>query len=181
MVYLFLADGFEITEAMAPLDMLTRAKVEVTTVGIGSRTPRSSSGVQVIADRTDADFTLPEDAEMVVLPGGMPGTTHLMASPVVREVLAEVKRRGLYIAAICAAPWVLDANGLLDGRRATMYPTMHAEMEHGTYTEEPVVVDGKVITGRAAGCAVLFGLTLVTELKGREVAAAVKHSIYPNW
>ncbi|MEG0803604.1 MAG: DJ-1/PfpI family protein, partial [Pygmaiobacter sp.] len=148
---------------------------------IGTRTPTSSAGVRVFADCIDEGFTLPQDAEMIVLPGGMPGTTYLMASPVVRAVLAEAKARDIYVAAICAAPWVLDANGLLDHHRATMYPTMHEQMEHGTYTGETLVVDGKIITARAAGCAVLFGLQLVTELKGHEIAAAVKHSIYPNW
>lgn len=181
MVYLFLADGFEITEAMAPMDLLTRAGVKVTTVGIGTLWPESSAGIKVQAMRTDEDFLLPDDAEMVVLPGGMPGTTNLMESQVVKETLAAAKERNLLIGAICAAPWILDANGLLKDKIATMYPTMHANMKEGSYTGEPVVADGKIITARAAGCAMLFGLTLVSHLRGSAVAAQVKHSIYPNW
>lgn len=181
MVYLFLADGFEIVEAMAPYDMLTRAGIPVTTVGVGTKMPASSSGVKVQADCTDENFVLPEDAQMVVLPGGMPGTNHLRRSPVVKAALEQVCQRELYAAAICAAPWVLDEAGLLDGKKATMYPTMHQHMKHGTYTGQPVEVDGKIITGRAAGCAVLFGLELVRQLAGAEAADKVKEMIYPNW
>lgn len=181
MVYMFLADGFEITEAVAPHDMLTRADIPVTTVGIGTATPKSSGGIQVKADCTDEGFVLPPDAELLILPGGMPGTNHLRRSPVVAAALAEAKRRDLWVGAICAAPWVLDEAGLLDGRIATMYPTMHQHMVNGSYTGEPVVTDGKVITARAAGCAVLFGLTLIKQLRGSEAAEQVKRAIYPNW
>lgn len=181
MVYIFLADGFEIVEAMAPYDMLTRAGIGVATVGIGTCTPKSSCGIQVTADLDGTGFVLPADAEMVVLPGGMPGTNNLRASAVVKAALAQANERGLYIAAICAAPWALDEAGLLDGKKATMYPGMEGNMKNGAYTGEPVVVDGKVITARAAGCAVLFGLTLVSLLRGEEAAAKVKAAIYPNW
>lgn len=181
MVYLFLADGFEITEAMAPLDVLTRAGKTVTTVGIGSKTPKSSSGVQVVADCTDDGFVLPQDAELVILPGGMPGTTHLLESQTVHDVLVEAARRDILIGAICAAPWVLDEAGLLNGRIATMYPTLREHMKNGSYTGEAVVVDGKIITGRSAGCAMAFGLMLVSRLCGRETSEKIKHSIYPNW
>lgn len=181
MVYEFLADGFEIVEAMFPVDLLRRAGIEVTTVGVGGTTVKSSAGVTVQADRGDAGFVLPADAELVFLPGGMPGTTHLLASPAVRAALAEAKRRGIFAAAICAAPWVLDENGLLDGRRATMYPTMSAHMTRGRFTGGPVERDGQIITGRAVGVAEEFSLALIEALRGRETAEKVKRTIYPNF
>lgn len=181
MVYMFLADGFEIVEAMAPLDMLKRAGCEVTTVGIDTLTPKSGAGVKVTADVLSQGFVLPADAELVILPGGQPGTNNLMASETVKQTLAEAKKRNIYVAAICAAPGVLEANGLLSGKNATIYPTLHEKLKEGSYTGDPVVVDGKVITGRAAGCAVLFGLTLVETLCDSQTAEKVKASIYPNW
>lgn len=179
MVYQFLADGFEIVEAMFPVDLLRRAGIEVKTVGIAGTRVTSSAKVTVEADLDGRDFVLPEDAELVVLPGGMPGTTNLLESPVVRAALAEAKRRDLYIAAICAAPWVLDANGLLEGKKATMYPTMREHMQQGNFTGAPVERDGKIITGRGAGVAMTFGLALVEALRGKEAADKVSGAIYP--
>ena len=181
MVYEFLADGFEIVEAMAPLDMLTRAGCEVTTIGVGTLTPKSGAGVKVTADRTEEGFVLPQDAELVILPGGMPGTTNLLASPVVRAAVRQAADRGLYVAAICAAPWVLEDTGLLAGKKATIYPTMREKLQTARYTGEAVTVDGKMITGRAVGCAVLFGLTLIEKLRGQQAAEQVKQSIHTNW
>ncbi len=179
MVYEFLADGFEIVEAMFPVDVMRRAGIEVKTVGIAGTRVTSSAGVTVEADLDGRAFVLPEDAELVVLPGGMPGTTNLLACDAVKKALAEAKKRGIFAAAICAAPWVLDANGLLDGKTATMYPTMHEHMEHGNFTGEPVERDGKIITGRGAGVAMEFGLALVAALRGEETAEKVRGSIYP--
>lgn len=179
MVYEFLADGFEIVEAMFPVDLMRRAGIEVTTVGIAGTRVTSSAGVTVEADLDGRNFVLPEDAELVVLPGGLPGTTNLLACDAVTKALTEAKARGIFAAAICAAPWVLDANGLLDGKKATMYPTMNEHMAHGSFTGAPVEQDGKVITGRAAGVAMEFGLALVAALRGAETAEKVRGSIYP--
>lgn len=182
MVYEFLADGFEVVEALFPVDLLRRAKVEVATVGVTGKQVTSSARVTVEADLDGAGFVLPQDAQMVILPGGMPGTTNLLGSPVVAAALAEAKKREIFVAAICAAPWVLDANGLLDGKKATMYPTMAQErMLHGQFTGAPVERDGKVITGRGAGVAQEFGLALVAALCGEEEMQRVKNSIYPNF
>ncbi len=181
MVYEFLADGFEVVEALFPVDLLRRAGIEVTTVGIAGTEVTSSARVTVRADLDGRGFELPQDAEMVLLPGGLPGTTNLLASPEVTRALAEAQRRDIFAAAICAAPWVLDANGLLDGKKGTMYPTMSQHMEHGAFTGEPVVRDGKVITGRAAGVAQEFALALIAALRGDAAAEKVKQSIYPNF
>lgn len=179
MVYEFLADGFEIVEAMFPVDLMRRAGIEVQTVGVTGPRVTSSAKVTVEADVDGRDFVLPEDAELVVLPGGMPGTTNLLESPAVSAALAEAKRRGILAAAICAAPWVLDANGLLDGKKATMYPTMSEHMQKGSFTGAPVERDGQIITGRGAGVAMEFGLALVEALRGKEAAEKVSGSIYP--
>ena len=179
MVYEFLADGFEIAEAMFPVDILRRAGIEITTVGISGEYITASCGVTVKADADGRDFVIGADAEMVILPGGMPGTTNLLESETVKAALSEVKKRGIYAAAICAAPWVLDANGLLDGKKATMYPTMSEHMKSGTFTGSGVEKDGKVITARGAGVAMEFGLALAAALKGEETAAKVRESIYP--
>ena len=179
MVYEFLADGFEIVEAMFPIDVLRRAGIEVKTVGISGEQITASCGVAVKADIKGKKFTLPADAQMVILPGGMPGTTNLLESSVVKGVLEEVKKRDIYAAAICAAPWVLDDNGLLDGKTATMYPTMNEHMKHGKFTGGPVEKDGKIITARGAGVAMEFGLALVEALKGKKEADKVSDSIYP--
>ena len=104
MVYEFLADGFEIVEAMFPVDVMRRAGIEVKTVGIAGTRVTSSAGVTVEADLDGRAFVLPEDAELVVLPGGMPGTTNLLACDAVKKALAEAKKRGIFAAAICAAP-----------------------------------------------------------------------------
>ena len=119
--------------------------------------------------------TLREDADKIIkaaLEAALPDNA-------VKKALAEAKKRGIFAAAICAAPWVLDANGLLDGKTATMYPTMHEHMEHGNFTGEPVERDGKIITGRGAGVAMEFGLALVAALRGEETAEKVRGSIYP--
>lgn len=181
MVYEFLADGFEIAEAMFPIDILRRADIEITTVGIDSDKVVSSCGVEIKADMKGKKFQLPSDAEMVILPGGMPGTTNLLKSETVKKALSEVKKRNIYAAAICAAPWVLDEAGLLDGKKATMYPTMKEHMKKGTFTGSPVEIDGKIITARGAGVAQEFGLALAEALRGRDAALKVKNSIYPNF
>ena len=121
MVYMFLATGFEEVEALAPLDILRRAGVEVTTVGIGGELITGAHGITVKADIADSVFR--DDApEMVILPGGMPGTRNLDASPVVEAALSAVAANDGYLAAICAAPMVLGKRGLLKGKRAICYP-----------------------------------------------------------
>ena len=179
MVYEFLADGFEIVEAMFPVDILRRAGVEIKTVGIAGKSVEAACGVSVEADIDGTGFSLPSDAQMVILPGGMPGTVNLLESDMIKAVLAEAKKRDIYAAAICAAPWVLDANGLLDGKTATMYPTMSEHMKNGSFTGAGVECDGKVITARGAGVAMEFGLALAAALAGEEKAQQVKNSIYP--
>ncbi len=178
MVFLMLADGFEETEAFAPLDILRRAGVEVRTVGITGAQVTSSHGIPVAADVTPAQVDLTQ-ADMVILPGGMPGTKNLYASEFVRGAVTFCIEHSRYVAAICAAPSiVLGGMGLLEGRKATCYPGMESGMTGAHAQDLPVCVDGKIITGRAAGAAFDFGLALCTALRGQETADKVRHDIH---
>ena len=169
MIYVFLADGFEETEAIAPIDMLRRAGVTVQTVGIGTDTPTGTHGITVRADLPETAVTT-DGLEGIVLPGGLPGTTHLEASETVQRLLDYCADNDLLIAAICAAPSVLGHKGLLDGRRYTCYPGF--ETADGA-TGEPAVCDGPIVTGKGAGAALAFGAALIEALCGKQKADAV--------
>ena len=121
MIAVFLADGFEEIEALATVDILRRAQLEVRTVGVGTPTPCGSHGLQVQADIAENDFR-PADMSALVLPGGMPGTVHLEESPVVRRAIADAVERQLPIGAICAAPSILGHMGILRDKQAVCYP-----------------------------------------------------------
>ena len=176
MVYVFLANGFEEIEALCPIDLLRRAKVEVTTVGIGTDCVTGSHGITVHADISDTFFR-DGKPDMVILPGGMPGTTNLDASPVVDAALKAAVRNDAYIAAICAAPMVLGRRGLLHGRRATCFPGFEQELDGAVEIGGAVVRDGKIITARGMGVAQDFGLELVRALRGDKVAEELRAAI----
>lgn len=176
MIYLFLANGFEEIEALCPLDLLRRAGLEVTTVGIGGDRIRGAHGITVEADIPEDLFADPSP-DMLILPGGMPGARHLDESRTVDVALKAAARRGAYIAAICAAPMVLGHRGLLDGKRATCFPGFESELQGATLAAERVVRDGNVITAAGMGVALEFGLALVAALKGEQVAAALRQAV----
>lgn len=178
MVYMFLANGFEETEAVCPLDMLRRAGADVRTVAVGTDTltVTGSHGIKVNAD-ISADDLDTGDIEMVILPGGLPGADNLFASETVRLALAEAKKSGAYIAAICAAPYILGRLGYLEGHRAVCYPGYEKELSGAVITDAAVVTDGTVITARAAGSALPFGLALVRALFGQERADAIADAV----
>ncbi|MEY8317159.1 DJ-1 family glyoxalase III [Oscillospiraceae bacterium 50-58] len=178
MVYILLAPGFEETEALVPVDMLRRANIETATVSITGEPVPGSHGVTVLADVTLDDVDLSR-ADMIVLPGGGPGYKNLGKEPRVEQLVRKAAEKGLWVAAICAAPTLLGRWGLLEGKNAVCYPGM----EEGLTGAQPqmdqgVVVAGKVITGRAAGSAFDFGLTLVETLAGKEESDKVRHGIY---
>ncbi len=166
-----LANGFEETEAIAPADVLSRAGIEPILAHLPgcARAVRGSHALVLEASRSLADVSL-DEVEGVFLPGGMPGTNHLLASREVREVVREAWRRGLLIAAICAAPRVLQEVGILLGRRVTSHPSCRDAFEGCVYDESPVVVDRPFITSRGPGTALWCGVTMVACLKGREAA-----------
>ena len=183
MVYIFLADGFEDTEAIAPLDLLRRADIDVTTVGIAGQDVTSSHGVPVLADTCAGKLdpaALAGSAEMLVLPGGVRGTQNLEDSAYVSECIALCAQKGTALAAICAAPRVYGKRGYLRGKRATCYPGNEQHLEGAEYTREPVTTDGNIITGKSAGHSVAFGLALIEYLRGKDAADKVAHAIFQN-
>ena len=176
MVYVFLADGFEIIEAMAPIDMLRRAKVGVTTVGIDKKLITSSCGITVQADITSDEFEF-TDVEAIVIPGGAQGVINLERSALVQAAIDEAVECGALICAICAGPSILGHKGLLNGKNAICYPGFEDALEGATISNEHVVTDGDFITAKGAGVAVEFGLEIVKELVGEDEAQAVKSAI----
>lgn len=176
MVYVFLADGFEEVEALTPVDMLRRVGVEVITAGVGKREIVGTHNISVTADIL-ASEALPEKAEMVVLPGGLPGTTNLQKDVYVQKAVDTMIANGGYVAAICAAPMILGEKGLLKGKNATCFVGFEDKLIGANYTGEPVCVDGKVITARSAGVALDFAFELVRVLKDDETVSSLKEKL----
>ncbi len=176
MVYLFLANGFEEIEALAPLDLLRRAGIEVTTVGVGGEMIRGSHGIVVQADMPDTMY-MDTKPEMIILPGGMPGSKNLDESRIVDSAIKSAVRNDAYIAAICAAPFILGKRGLLEGKKAICYPGFEKELTGAHICAEKVVRDGKFITAAGMGVAVDFGLKLVEVMKDTATAEALRATI----
>ncbi len=173
MVYMFLAEGFEEIEALCPLDLLRRAGVKVMTVGVGGKVIRGSHGIEVIADITtyEAMALLSKNpADMVILPGGMPGTLNLQANETVNAFISYAKDNGKYLAAICAAPSILGELHLLEGKEATCYPGFEDKLLGAKISDKKVARDGKFITAKGMGVSLEFALTLVEVLCGKEKA-----------
>lgn len=177
MVYVLLGTGFEETEAIAPVDLLRRAGVQVLTVGIGGKIIYGGHGIGVEADITLEEMDL-TNLDMIVLPGGLGGVASIRASKEAMDALAFAAENGRYVAAICAGPTVLADLGITDGRRVTCYPGCEENMGSAQYIpNEACVQDGNVITGTSAGCAIPFGLKLIAALKGEETAKTVAEQI----
>ena len=174
MVYVLLAEGFEEVEALAPVDILRRGGVEVRTVGMTGRTVTGSHGIPVVADILPEEVTA-EGMELLVFPGGLPGSDNLNDSPHTDRFLAMADEAGAHIAAICAAPYLLGRRGLLDGVVATSYPApkFRAQLLGAMVTDERVVTDGRVPTAAGMGVAEAFGLQLLAILRGEETAAGI--------
>jgi len=161
-----LAQGCEELEAVTLINILRRAGVEVVSAGLDAQPVRASRGTVLVPDAT-LDAALKHDYDMVVLPGGLPGTTHLKNDARIIELVKRMAQQGKYVAAICAAPSVLAAAGLLDGKRATCYPTCLDEFPRVNLQTTAVVEDGKLITSRGPGTAMDFALILVERLMGQ--------------
>lgn len=162
-----LVTGCEELEAVTIVDILRRAGIEVVTAGLASAPVRASHGMVLVPD-VALDDVLQHSFDMVVLPGGMPGSEHLMHDDRVLALLRRTVAAGKYVAAICAAPMALHAAGLLQGRQATSYPGVLDRLPGGhRYCAEAVVVDGPVVTSRGPGTAMDFALTLVELLADR--------------
>ncbi|MBQ8255012.1 MAG: DJ-1/PfpI family protein [Clostridia bacterium] len=177
MIYEFLADGFELVEAMTPVDMLRRAGADIMTVSIkDDKAVKASNGVTVIADATLSELSdiLPH---MIILPGGMPGASNLRACKKVCELVTACSGKEIPIGAICAAPYILGELGLLKNREATCYPGFEDKLIGAKISDKNCVRDGHIITAAGMGAALPFSCELVSILYGMEKAEEILRSI----
>ncbi|MDF2801337.1 MAG: hypothetical protein K0S61_1240 [Anaerocolumna sp.] len=177
MVYLFLAEGFEEIEALTVVDLLRRAEIGITTVSITDT--QKVTGAHLITVEADVLFNdiNYNEAEMLVLPGGMPGTKHLGEYEPLVQLLKDFHRQNKEIAAICAAPSVLGINGILKGKRATCYPGFEGKLIEAVYTASKTEEDGNIITGKGMGTAIDFSLKIIEKLRDKAMADKIATSI----
>lgn len=176
-IYIFLADGFEEIEGLTVVDLLRRASLEAVTVSImGKKEIVGSHRIIVQADELfeDVDF---EDAAMLVLPGGMPGTLHLGEHIGLHQVLEKKMKENCPISAICAAPSILGDMGMLIGKRAVCYPGFEERLTGASVSENAVEVDGNITTSRGMGTAIPFALAIIERFKGKEEAEKIGKSV----
>lgn len=168
--YIFLANGFEEVEALAPWDLLLRAGVDVTLVSINDTTEvKGTHGLCIKADMTAKELPEPEGEICTVLPGGMPGASNLDKNGIVDRYIAHSAANG-HLAAICAAPFVLGKRGLLDGLEATCFPGFEEELKGAVISDKKVVTDKNITTARGMGVAFEFGIELIRLLSSNEEA-----------
>ncbi len=176
-VSIFLAEGFEEVEALTPADLLRRAGAEVTLVAVGDkRGVTGSHNITIMADSLfkDMDFT---ETDLLVLPGGMPGTLHLKECEPLLKLLKDFNEKGKMVAAICAAPTVLGESGLLKGKKATCYPGCEDGLTGAEVLADRVVIDGNITTSRGVGTAISFALSLIMQLFDQKKAEEIRESI----
>ena len=177
MIYVFLAEGFEVIEALTPVDLLRRAGKEVITVGVGGSVIKGSHGIGVVCDNEIENVHSSHELEGVILPGGMPGTTNLNNSDKVKELVAFCHSNNFPVAAICAAPMILGEMGILDGKNAVCYPGFEKHLLGAKVQGSAVCTDGNVITACGAGAATKFALKLVEVYCGEMQAKKLEDSI----
>ncbi|MDF2941178.1 MAG: hypothetical protein K0S01_36 [Herbinix sp.] len=176
-VYIFLADGYEEIEGLTVVDLLRRANIEITMVSItGNRNVTGSHQITSLADVLfeEVDYT---DADMLVLPGGMPGTNNLLEHKGLDQLLKEFYAKGKQLAAICAAPRVLGIKGLLKDKQVTCYPGNEDALLGAQVVNTAVVTDGNITTSKGMGTAIDFSLSLIRSLKGEAEAEKIAKSI----
>lgn len=177
MIRIFLAEGFEEIEALTIVDILRRADIAIRMVSIsGQKQVTGSHGITVLADEAldEVDFA---QTEMIVLPGGMPGTSNLEACETLMEQLDIFYKEGRCISAICAAPSIFGHRGYLKGRRACSYPSFEGHLEGAQVTRQPVEVSEHVTTSRGMGTAIEMGLAIIARYQGQEAADQMAHTI----
>lgn len=180
MVYVFLAKGFEELEALAPVDVLRRAGVQVKTVGVTGKRVSGSHGISVNCDIT-IDEAVFDELDGIILPGGLPGTTNLEADATVNKFIDFAAENGKVIGAICAAPMILGHKGLLRGKNAVCYTGFEKELDGAHILDRPAVRDGNIVTGWGAGGAMDFALTyleVITESEetAKKIARSMRYS-----
>ena len=176
-ICIFFAAGFEEIEALTVVDILRRADITAEMVSVtGEREVTGSHGISVKMDKLleEVDF---DKTDMIVLPGGMPGTTNLEACKPLMDKVDEFYQKDKYIAAICAAPSIFGHKGILKGRTACSNPNFESHLEGADVKQEPAVVDGHIITSRGMGTAIPFGLAILEQLAGKEAAVQMRQKL----
>ncbi len=173
MIYIFLSDGFEECEALTPVDILRRAKIEIKTVGIGSKTVVGSHGIPIVCDITENEVST-DNLSGIILPGGMPGTVNLENSDTVQRFIDFAYSNHLIMGAICAAPSILGHKNILIGKKATCFTGFEKDLYGAVVTQEPAVRDDNIITAYGAGAAFEFGFLLLEAIKGKQEADVLK-------
>src|SRR6056297_1973707 len=163
-----LAPGFEEIEAITSIDVLRRAGIEVVTVSLNSIDVKGAHNIPIIADKRIKPIKI-EEFDGILLPGGMPGAKNLKENSQILKFVRQINENKLMVAAICAAPMVLETAGILENINATSYPSFKKEVPSCNYKEERVVKDGNIITSRGAGVALEFALEVVEYLEGKKV------------
>ena len=176
-IFVFLAEGFEEIEALTPVDVLRRAGLSVQTVSVmDEQVVAGAHGVPVLADKMFAEIN-PEDAEMILLPGGLPGATNLDAHEGLNRMILDFAAAEKSLAAICAAPLVLGNRGLLQGKKATCYPGFETYLQGAEYTAALVEKDGNIITGKGPGAAMEFAFAIVEKYCGIDKVNELKQGM----
>ncbi len=176
MILILLCDGFEEIEALAPLDLMRRAELDVRTVGVNSKIVVGSHNIPVVCDLSPSEVPL-DKVDAVILPGGMPGASNLDKSEFTDLVLDAVIKNGGKIGAICAAPFILGKRGLLKGRYATCYPGFEKHLEGANIKDSGVVTDGNITTAKGMGVALAFAKELVSLICGKSKADELSAAI----
>ncbi len=177
MLYMFFAEGFEEVEAIATLDVIRRAGIDIMSVGIGAETVIGSHNIPIVCDTTEDKIEFNDNVQGVILPGGMPGTTNLMNSSVVDNFIDLCYEHSKLICAICAAPMILGRKGLLKNRVAVCFPGFEDELEGAVISNNFVCNSDGIITAKGMGSAVNFGLEIVAELIDKDTSDKLKSTL----
>ena len=178
MVYVLVATGFEESELIVPVDLLIRGGASVKFVGVSGKTIDGAHGISIATDCTIDEVSL-DEMSLLFLPGGQPGVNNLWSSPKVQALVLEANNRKIPIAAICAAPMILGRLGLLEGKNVTCYPGCEGELIGAKLTEKSVAIDGRIVTGKAAGAVFEFAGALL-ELLGLDAQRVLGSVYYAN-
>ena len=177
MIYILLGNGFEEIEGLTVVDILRRAKIDITMVSItGSKAVEGSHGLRLEADDTIENFDF-DGVDMIILPGGMPGTKNLDACAPLKAKIKEFNNEGKMLAAICAAPTVYGKMGLLKGKKACCYPGCEGDLIGANVSTDMVSKDGNIITSRGMGTAIPFALAILEHFNGKEAAEQMAQAI----
>lgn len=177
MIYVFLAHGFEEIEAVTVIDILRRAELDLQVVGVGGKVVQGSHKLLIGCDIEESEIVLDEKLELIVLPGGMPGTLFLEKSEMVQKAIDFCVTSNKLIGAICAAPSILGHKSLLQGKQAVCYQGFEDQLFGAQVQNQPVAVDGKIATGKSAGAALEFALALLELLEGKERAQIMRTTL----